>query len=154
MTHDLETGDAEPITKGLLEDVVKTLVHKHGYFVVTSLKDAVGTFAFKMRDQYGGRFYLIAKGSKLFKGLVSCQAFIPNRARDEKAALILAWMNPDSEELAFYIFDPVQILEHNEGINIHRGVQFINWQLSLGKRFYETMDVALALTKMRGTSDV
>jgi len=137
--------------KGLLEKVVKTLIHQHHYKVINRFKDAVGVFGYLMKDAYGNRFYLIAKGSRLFRGLVSCQAFLPHRARDEKTAIILAWKNPEDtqETVDYFLFDPEQIIESNEGMNVRRDVQFINWKLDLGKRFYPTMDAAMALAKLR-----
>lgn len=131
----LDTGDSEAIHKDLLKHVVKELIKVYRYRLMRRLEDRVGVYAVVMRDTFGSRLFLIAKGSKLWRGIVSCQARLPNFALSENTPIVLAWLKPPENTLKFYLFDPYTIIHEKEGFNIRRGVQMINFNIRQGIAF-------------------
>lgn len=147
MLKDFNTGNAPAKNKNLLDTVTKMLVKNHNYKVIKTMEDAVGKFSCILRDNYGGRCYLIAKGSNVFQGTVSCQAYLPNLAAREDTPILLALKTQESP-LEFYLFNPSQLLRSNK-FNPYKDVQFRNFPLEWGIRFYPSMDVALAYKKIK-----
>lgn len=153
----IDTGDNEPLTKHLLQKIMLDLRAQNRCKLIKKLEDRVGVYAFIMRDAQGQRFYLIAKGSHMWLDVVSCQAHLPSFAEREKTPIILAWLNPDSNELKFYLFDPGHIIKFVEehllssqyGYNERKGVRMINFSLSLGTIFDPIMNLEEAWRRMR-----
>lgn len=131
----LKTGDATTKRHNLLEYTMKLLVRSYGFKILRRCGDRVGIYTFLMKDHEGQSFYLIAKGSKLWRDIVSCQAFLPHIARTEKRPLILAWLPPDQEDILYYLFDGASIEDKKVGFNDRQGVQMINFSIKLGKRY-------------------
>ena len=151
----LKTGNSDAIIKDLLDKTVKYLVTQHHFKNVKVMRDGVGQYANVMRDQYNQRFYLLAKGSELYQDLISCQAYLPNTAIQEKSPLILSWYNPKTKDAKFYLFDPESILrlvkEHPEkyGYNDRKGVRMINFSIELGVAYDPAMSVETVWKKAR-----
>jgi len=145
----LQTGDSEPLNKSLLGHVAQGLVKQYKYKIVRGCRDRVGVFCYIMRDPLGKRFYLIAKGSRLYRDFVSCQAYLPSRAERESCPIILAWLNPEDKTLRFYLFDPRQIVKHNYGLNDRQGVRMINFSIMLGALIEPEMSVEELYEKVK-----
>jgi len=128
----LDTGDNEALLKNFLIQTAESLCRK-GYRVLRRIEDRVGLFAFLMRNRQGNTFYLIAKTSRLWQDRISCQAFLPTIARNEKRSILLAWLEPETNKLRFYLFEPTEIVENNFGLNPRKGVDMINFSIKLGK---------------------
>jgi len=131
----LKTGNSKAKRRRLLENVAAKLVSENGCKIIRACKDRVGFYAYIMRDHLGQKFYLIAKGSRLFKDIVSCQAHLPIRAQSENRPLVLAWLPLSEEDVRFYLFEPQQIIEDNYGFNDRQGVRMINFSIKLGFAF-------------------
>ena len=72
-------------------------------------------------------FMLVAKGSKLFKEVVSTQRSL---IETWKGPLVLGWIQGDSKE--FYVFDPEAILLREHWSNWLAGVEFFNFSVFSG----------------------
>lgn len=138
MTVNLSTGDTRAIRKNLLNEVAQYLVRSCGYLCVETLRDMVGIYAKLMKDQHGNKFFLIAKGSELWRDVVSCQAFLPVIAKNNhiNTQIVLAWYPPTkSARLKLYQFDPYKIIQEKYGYNNRQGVRMINFSIRLGELF-------------------
>jgi hypothetical protein len=142
----LQTGNnlskraLEPPHRRLLEETLKLLAHKYHYLTISPVRDSVGTFAYLVRDPHNQRAYLIAKASRMWQGIISCQAFFPNRLQTEKRPLMLALYNEDTNETKFYLFDSTAIIEFvkanpNFGYDPRFDVQMVNFSMNLAHAF-------------------
>jgi len=146
----LDTGDTPAVVGDLLMNFRVMLVKEYGHKPVKAIRDAKGVYTVIMRDQYGGRYYLIAKGSKLWRDIVSTQSYLPHQAARENTPLVLAWYNPDSGTTSYYLFDPKEIVDKNYGTNVRFGVEMINWSIRLGVRYDPSMSVSGLYEKTKG----
>jgi hypothetical protein len=128
----LNTGDTNAPLKNFLIQTAENLCTQ-GHRVLRRLDDRIGLYAFLMRNRQGNTFYLIAKTSRLWQDRISCQSFLPRIACNEKRPILLAWSDPESKKLRFYLFDPSEIIENNFGLNSRKGVDMINFSIKLGK---------------------
>jgi hypothetical protein len=147
-----------------LDKTIKYLVNEHHYKNVKPVEDAAGHFASVMRDPLSQRFYLLAKGSRMMRDVISCQAYLPNMAAQEKSPIVLVWFNPENQNLRFYLFDPTSILQFVQeqiekygedaqyGYNdreYKQSIRMINFSIKLGVTFDPVMSVEAVWKKTR-----
>jgi len=128
----LNTGNNEPIRKDLLSKVVELLTKSHGCHILKPIRDLKGVYAFLMRHG-SERFYLVVKGSEVWHGIVSCQNVMLSIAASEKASIVMAILEPTTDNVTFHKFDSTRVIENLEGLNERCGVIMANFPLSLSE---------------------
>lgn len=135
----LDTGNSDPKQRDLLEDVARWLIKKCRHRVLEIYKDRVGVFAYLMNMPGGNKYFLIAKGSCLWRDIVSCQSVLPQRAISASVpSIILAWKLKDEGSnmiVRFYRFKADEIIRDNLGTNMRKGVEMLNFNIRLAERW-------------------
>jgi hypothetical protein len=127
----LQTGDSQRKQFDITEKVLRDLF-KNGYKPVRALADRIGVFAHVMKTNSGDRIFVVTKGSAIWKDTVSCQAYLPSHAAQERAALVIALLQDSAEDPRYFIFNPKEIDRKSIGYNVRQGVQFVNFSILLG----------------------
>jgi hypothetical protein len=138
--------NAETLTSRVLKD----LVGEYGYKNIRPLQDKVGVFGHILRAPDGSRVFLVVKASRVSGGIVSCQAFMPRQAEAEEGVIMMAHA-PEGDDLRYYLFRPKEVIVEAEGFNERLGVNFINFRIGLGLRFYpERQSIKVELKPKNG----
>jgi hypothetical protein len=127
----LQTGDNRRRHAELTEKILKDLFKK-GFTPVVAWADSGGVYAHIVKDADGNRFIILVKGSAIWKDTVSCQSFLPARAIEENAAIVMAVLTNYEEEPRYLLFNPAELKDNHSGFNYRFGIRFINFSRLLG----------------------
>lgn len=126
----LDTGDNEARVGGAQLQVLKDLVTGHGWRNVKPISDGVGTFAHLMKDDFGNFVIVVVRTTWFWKDkYTSVQAFLPNECATRQCPLVMAFVG---ELVSYYVFNGDEIRRKNLGFNMRLGVQFVNFERTLG----------------------
>ena len=143
----LQTGQSEAHGSLLVKVIAFLKQRKHK--LIRKMNDRVSLYAAVMKDSWKTRYVIIAKGSRLYRDIVSCQSSLPALARDINTPIVLAWKEPQKTELQFIIFNPCDIIEENYGLNMRKNVQMINFSINLGAPVDPDLNIAKAYSKVK-----
>lgn len=125
-----DTGD-NPAEGDLLTRTIQ-FMKDQGCRLIRTISD-VKTYAAFMNSPDGLDFYLVAKGSKVWKGIVSTQLALLYRAAPQPDPLILAlWDGPIKQGPKLYLFNPQRVMDDSDAgdVNVRFGVEMLNFPLN------------------------
>ena len=123
----LDTGDNPTHRTKILKKATRYLEQHHNCKTLFACSDKTRTrFSYKIQDPNGNKFYLVARSTPAYKGLVSIQDWLIKRADREKNMIIMYMDNQ------FLLLDPKQILKQSIGTNERYGELMNNFPASLG----------------------
>ena len=136
--------------QGDLLVTVRRILESMNYKTLEHIKDQTGrTYAVKMQCPTTGLpFMLVVKGSAIMKDIVSTQEEL---VKTWHGPVVLAWKRQNDDAVAFYVFDPEQILLHTIFLNERFGVKMVNFKLDLGHpwKIEQSLDEVWALVKRK-----
>ena len=118
--------------QGDLLVTIRRILESMNYKTLEQIKDKTNrTYAVKMQCPTTGLpFMLVVKGSAIMKDIVSTQEEL---VKTWHGPVVLAWKRQNDDAVAFYVFDPEQILLHTAFLNERFGVKMVNFKLDLGR---------------------
>lgn len=130
-----DTGDNEPKAKKLLKTSFNLLRKKIPSIIVLSdVKDRHGTYG-KIIKVINRKYILVARSTIPFKGCVSTQKRIVDYASQSNCKILLAYGVKDFPY--FYAFNPAEIIEKHQGINVRKEDEYYNYPIKLGVRVFK-----------------
>lgn len=132
MLVDLDTGNNPTKREKILKKVMFELIRQRNCQPLMPVMDRTERrYAYKLRQRDDNiTFYLVARSTKPYRGcIVSIQKSLVQRAWREGHAIIM-YVNGE-----FIGFNPANILSANIGENKRFGVQMLNFDVKMGRKW-------------------
>lgn len=134
------TGDNPSVNQGVLKRAARFIIGQ-GSRLIKEISDGKGAYAYIMQCPRGQRYYLVAKGSKMYDAIISVQKAILLIARDEERPIIVAWYMDAVRDPVIRMFDPGKVLVYKIAENKRFDSVMVNFKWSLGEPLFHLVDL-------------